>query len=104
MFSKYHTARSSGQTTNSTMTYGNIRAITVPTPAFLSYFAANPTIRPKYAFIGVMEFIGESPTRYAANTASGATPNLINSGTKTGAKIAHLGIAPVMIRSRQPTT
>ncbi len=90
--------------TDTIATYGNIRATTVPTPASFWYFCANPTIRAKYAFNGVMALTGESPTRYAASTASGATFNFISSGTKIGAKIAHFGIAPVMTRSRIITT
>ncbi len=78
--------------------------MTVPTPASFTYFWQNTTIIAKYALSGVIEFIGESPTRYAASIASGGTPSFISSGTKIGAKIAHFGIAPVMIRSRIITT
>ena len=45
------------------MAYGNIKATTVPMPAFWSYFWANPTTSAKYAFSGVSELVGESPTR-----------------------------------------
>src|SRR5262245_61610333 len=46
-------ASRSGHSTNSTATYGSINAMTVPTPAVGSYFIANATINPKYAFSGV---------------------------------------------------
>src|SRR5262245_17949507 len=98
-----HAASSSVQITKTTTTYGNINATTVPTPASFWYLAAKETIKAKYAFNGVIAFIGESATLYAANTASGATFKRINSGTNTGAKIAHFGIAPVIIRSSTPT-
>src|SRR5690606_9535077 len=97
-------ANSNVHTTNSTTTYGSIRAMTVPTPAFGSYFIANDTISAKYAFNGEIALTGESPTRYAARTASGSTLSRIRSGTNTGAKIAHFGMEPVMIRSSIATT
>src|SRR5262245_42253513 len=102
--SNCHAASISVQITETTTTYGNINATTVPTPASFWYLAANETIKAKYAFNGVIAFIGESATLYAANTASGATFKRINSGTNTGAKIAHFGMAPVIIRSSAPTT
>jgi hypothetical protein len=42
-----HRARSTGQTRKSAMTCGNIKAMTVPTPASFWYFMANETINAK---------------------------------------------------------
>src|SRR5262245_50168554 len=69
----FHAASSSTQITDASTTYVDINAKTGPTPASFWYLAANDTIKAKYAFNGVIAFIGESATRYAANTASGAT-------------------------------
>jgi len=69
--------------------------MTVPTPASFTYFWQNTTIIAKYALSGVIEFIGESPTRYAASVASGGTPSFISSGTKLGSKIHHFGLPAV---------
>src|SRR5262247_2364072 len=102
--SKYQAASSSVHSTRMITTYGNISDTTVPTPASFWYSWAKATINTKYAFNGVMALMGESATRYAASTASGATPSFMSSGTKMGAKMAHFGIAPVMTRSRMTTT
>src|SRR5215510_16351146 len=102
--SRYQTARKIVHNTMRTSTYGSIKATTVPTPASFWYFCANVTTSAKYALSGVMALIGESPTLYAASTASGVTLSRIRRGTKTGANRAHFGMAPVMIRSSTNTT
>src|SRR5262245_46116805 len=61
--SRCQAAKKIVHTTMSTRTYGSMSATTVPTPASFWYFWANVTISTKYAFMGVMALIGESPTR-----------------------------------------
>ncbi|SUC46483.1 Uncharacterised protein [Providencia stuartii] len=47
--------------------------------------------------MGVLTFIAESLTRKAAWVSSGEMPTAINIGTSTGAMIAHLDVAEVII-------
>ncbi len=47
----------------------------------------------KYGINGVMIFVLESPTRYAACVRSGEMPSVISIGTKIGASKPHLPLA-----------
>ena len=62
------------------------------------------TMNGKYTISGVIVLTGESPTRYAASTVCGATPSRMKSGTKIGAKIAHFGTEPGMMKSSSTMT
>src|SRR5699024_1163101 len=55
-----------------------------------SYFLAKVSTIIKYAIIGVMGFVIESPIRYATCVKAGSIFININIGTKIGLKIAHL--------------
>ncbi len=67
--------------------------ITLPIPAFLSYFWKNATVRTKNGMSGAMMLVLESPMRYATWVSSGERPSRINMGTKIGAMIAHFALS-----------
>lgn len=70
--------------------------ITLPIPAFLSYFWKNATVKTKKGIRGAIIFVLESPILYAACVSSGEKPRRMNIGTKIGAMIAHFAESTAM--------
>jgi len=68
-------------------------AMTVPMPAFLSYFWMKAMISAKKLIMGEIRFVTLSPMRYTACDNSGEYPSNINIGINTGAMIAHFADA-----------
>ena len=84
------------QHTKKVSEYGIIMVITSPKLRFLLYLRINAKITPAYVIIGVIIFVDESATRYAAETRSGVIAGFTayNIGTKIGPSSIHFDVRP----------
>ena len=84
------------QNTKKVNEYGIIMVITSPKLRFLLYLRINAKITPAYVIIGVMMFVEESATRYAAATSSGVMAGLTaySIGTNIGPNSIHFDVKP----------